>query len=147
MKIEEIRQLADIMTSHNLECLELENKDTKIHLKKAGTVPSAIAIPYNSDVYARQDAPVQTAQEEVSEPLSGKTVTSPIVGVFYASPSPDESPFVSVGSSVSKGDILCIVEAMKMMNEITSDFDGEVSKILVEDGQMVEFGQPIMTLI
>ena len=146
MKIEEIRQLADIMTSHNLECLELENKDTKIRLKKAYAAPSAIAIPYAGN-YARQEAPVQTVQENAPEALSGKIVTAPIVGVFYAAPSPDESPFVSVGSRVSKGDTLCIVEAMKMMNEITSDFDGEVSRILVEDGQMVEFGQPIMTLI
>jgi len=146
MKIEEIRQLADIMTSHNLECLELENKDIKICLKKAGVTPSAIAIPY-AGAFARQDEPAQSIQEEVSEALSGKIVTSPIVGVFYAAPSPDESPFVSLGSRVSKGDTLCIVEAMKMMNEITSDFDGEVSRILVEDGQMVEFGQPIMTLI
>jgi len=141
MNIEEIHQLADIMSTYSLEVLELEDKNMKICLKKAGA--GASAVPYCTS----ESAPTAQRTEPKQEVLEGKVVTAPIVGVFYSAPSPGEAAFVSVGSTVSTGDTLCIVEAMKMMNEITSEFDGKVSRILVEDGQMVEFGQPIMTLV
>ncbi|MGL5151069.1 MAG: acetyl-CoA carboxylase biotin carboxyl carrier protein [Clostridium sp.] len=78
--------------------------------------------------------------------VSGKEVKSPMVGTFYSSPSPEKSSFVEVGSKVKKGDILCIVEAMKLMNEIESEVDGEIVKILVNTGDMVEYGQPIFLI-
>lgn len=78
--------------------------------------------------------------------MSGHVVASPMVGTFYRSPSPDASPFVEVGQKVSVGDVLCIVEAMKMMNQIESDKAGTVTAILVEDGQPVEFDQPMFTI-
>ena len=77
---------------------------------------------------------------------SGNTVTSPIVGTFYAAPSPEKPPYVTVGRTVHKGDVLFIIESMKLMNEVTSEYDGVVAEILVEDGTTVEFGQPIMRI-
>ncbi len=76
----------------------------------------------------------------------GKAVKSPMVGVFYAKPAPDEKPFVTVGSRVEKGDVLCIIEAMKLMNEITADLEGEITEVCVSDGDIVEFGQPLFYL-
>lgn len=76
----------------------------------------------------------------------GSAVTCPLVGVFYAAASPEDAPFVTVGSSVKKGDVLCIVEAMKLMNEITAEKDGVVTQICVENGQVVEYGQPLFYL-
>ena len=87
----------------------------------------------------------ETIAEEKVE-VSGDIVKSPIVGTFYASTSPGKPPIVSKGDKVSKGDVLCIVEAMKVMNEITSDFDGEILDILVENGQFVEFGEPLFVI-
>jgi acetyl-CoA carboxylase biotin carboxyl carrier protein len=81
------------------------------------------------------------------EPAAGdKVMTSPLVGTFYAAPSPEKPPFVSVGRQVSKGDVLFIIESMKLMNEVTSEYDGVIAEIFVEDGETVEFGQPIMRI-
>ena len=80
------------------------------------------------------------------EEVEGNQITSPIVGTFYRKPSPDKDPFIKVGDLVQEGDVLCIIEAMKMMNEIKSDFSGKVLSINVEDGQPVEYGQHIITI-
>ena len=77
---------------------------------------------------------------------AGHWVNAPMVGVFYAAPAPDAEPFVRVGQHVQRGDVLCIVEAMKLMNEITADADGEIAEICVENGQVVEFGQPLFRI-
>ena len=81
-----------------------------------------------------------------AEKIEGSIVKSPIVGTFYASPSPDKPPFVKVGDTVKKGDVIMIIESMKLMNEVQSDFDGVVEKILVSDGQAVEYDQPVMII-
>ena len=83
---------------------------------------------------------------QIEKEIKGNQVTSPIVGTFYRKPSPDKEPFVKVGDIVNKGDVLCIIEAMKMMNEIKSEFDGKISSIEVDDGQPVEFGQTIIVI-
>ena len=83
---------------------------------------------------------------QIENEIKGNQVTSPIVGTFYRKPSPDKEPFVKVGDIVNKGDVLCIIEAMKMMNEIKSEFDGKISSIEVDDGQPVEFGQTIIVI-
>ena len=86
------------------------------------------------------------APAEKKEEISGNVVKSPIVGTFYASASPDKPPYVTVGKQVSEGDVLFIIESMKLMNEVTSEFTGTVEKILVQNGQAVEYGQPIMVI-
>lgn len=88
-----------------------------------------------------------TQQIEQNKKIEGNTVKSPIVGTFYSSSSPTKPAFVKVGDKVKKGDVLCIIEAMKVMNEITSQFDGEVAEILVNNEDMVEYGQPLFTII
>jgi acetyl-CoA carboxylase biotin carboxyl carrier protein len=87
------------------------------------------------------------APEAANEVIDGNVVAAPLVGTFYSSSAPGQEPFVSIGSVVKKGDTLCIVEAMKVMNEILSDFDGSVAGILVKDGDMVEHGQPLIRIV
>lgn len=130
MKIEELRELADFMAEKCITVLEVEEDEKKIRLERHSSLPE-------------QGTAAPEKKEELSLPDSdaGTKVKSPMVGVFYASPSPEEKPFVSVGAKVKKGDVLCIIEAMKLMNEIVADEDGEIAKICVSDGQVVEYGQ------
>ena len=141
--IDEILQLMDKMQQTGLKELEIEQGDfgLSIRAKEAAAVISAPAAVLQPVV--EQAEPVQ-AESEPEE--TGEVVTSPIVGTFYAAVSPDKPPYVSVGSKVNKGDTLCIIESMKIMNEIQSEFSGTVKKILVENGQMVEYGQPLMVI-
>ena len=94
--------------------------------------------------YAPAPTPAAAPAEAKAEVKKGQAVTSPMVGTFYKAPSPDARPFVEVGQTISKGDVVCIVEAMKLMNEIESEFSGKVVEVCVEDGQPVEFGQVLM---
>ena len=101
--------------------------------------PVAVAAP---QAPANVPAPQAPAAQEVAH--KGKALTSPMVGTFYSAPSPDADAFVKVGQTIKEGDVVCIVEAMKLMNEIESDFSGKITEICVEDGQPVEFGQVLM---
>lgn len=145
---EYIEKLAKIINEQDLTEISLEDGEQAITIRKDVVVTSApvVSAPVIS-------APVQaasasaTAKEEpkAEKPASkGTPITSPMVGTFYMAPSPDASPFVSVGGSVKQGDVVCIIEAMKMMNEIKSEVAGKVVEICVEDGQPVEFGQVLM---
>ncbi len=151
-EIEQIEQLFQFMTEHNLEEFEYSRGDLRIRLRKpsAGVVVSAprmaatpeIIVPGSVGAPAAESGSAAAAVEARStEDLH--LVKSPIVGTFYESPSPGTEAFVKVGSSVEAGKILCIVEAMKLMNEIESDVTGEVIRIFVENGQPVEYGQPL----
>ncbi len=136
MKIDELKELADFMTENSISVLEIEEEGgeepkKKIRIEKA--IGSVQVAP--QAVQTEKKAPVQEKE------VSGKAVKSPMVGVFYAAASPEEKPYVQVGDKVKKGDVLCIIEAMKLMNEITADEGGEVAKICVSDGQVVEYGQ------
>lgn len=133
--------------------LSLKNGDFEVELQKESAVMSAVpaqttAMPVAPAVSAPVSsaaeslAPVQTSADETDKGV----VKAPLIGVFYASPSPDAPPFVKVGDRVKKGDILCIIEAMKMMNEITAEADGTVSEVIAENGKLVEFGQPLFKL-
>lgn len=104
-------------------------------------VQEAVAAPVTTPVSEQK-----VTEENKEEEISGNFAKSPLVGTFYQSSSPDKAPFVKVGDTVKKGDVLCIVEAMKFMNEVTSEYDGTVAKILVNDGDMVEYGQPLFII-
>lgn len=148
--IEQIEQLLKTMSEHNLEEFEYSRGELRIRLKKpsAGamvTAPRAAAMP---EIIVAGTSPVAgaAAAPAASEPRSTEDlhlVKSPIVGTFYASPSPGAEPFVKIGGYVEDGQTLCIVEAMKLMNEIEPDGTGEVLRIFVENGQPVEYGQPL----
>lgn len=134
----DVKEFIEMLEGSSLSVLEIKNGDgSAIRLEKAIS-----AAPASVNESAPVAAPAAPAAP--SAPVAeGKTINSPIVGVFYAAPSPDSNPYVSVGQKISKGDTICIVEAMKCMNEIQSELDGEVTEVLVKDGDLVEYGQPL----
>ena len=138
--IEYIQELAKILKSNELTEISLENEDGAITIRKDVIVtPSAVAAPAVPAVSAVQPSVAEAAAEK-----KGTPIVSPMVGTFYTSPSPDAKPFVTVGQSIKKGDKVCIIEAMKLMNEIESEVEGKIVEICVQDGQPVEFGQVLM---
>lgn len=144
--IETIQKLADIVSSRELSEITVADGDKSVTIKGKKNIvqpaPPVMPVPMGVNAPA-----VQTAStEDKPETVSGNVVKSPIVGTFYAAPSPDKPAFVKVGDKVKKGDVIMIIESMKLMNEIQSDFDGVVEKILVSDGQAVEYDQPIMII-
>jgi len=151
--IDQIEQLLNTMAEHNLEEFEYSRGDLRIRLKKpsTGTVLTAArsnALPEIIVAGASSSATGSAVVTAPSAPEPRSTedmhlVKSPIVGTFYGSPSPGAEPFVKIGAYVEDGETLCIVEAMKLMNEIESDSSGEVLRIFVENGQPVEYGQPL----
>jgi acetyl-CoA carboxylase biotin carboxyl carrier protein len=153
-EIGQIEQLLRFMSEHNLEEFEYSRGDLRIRLKKPGAAMVVAAPPaprpapeiiVPSALSSAPEAPRKAVEPEVD--LRGgedlHLVNSPIVGTFYGSPSPGAEAFVKVGSHVDKGQTLCIVEAMKLMNEIESEISGEVLRIFVENGAPVEYGQPL----
>lgn len=143
-----IEKLAKVLAETGLTEISLEDGEQAITLRKevvVSSAPQVVAAPVQAAAPAVAATPVASAPAaDVAPAKKGTPITSPMVGTFYKAPSPDSEPFVSVGSTVSSGDVVCIVEAMKMMNEIESEVSGKVVEICVEDGQPVEFGQVLM---
>lgn len=138
--IEYIEKLAKVLTEGSLTEISLEDGEQAITIRKeviTGTPVVTAAAPAPAATPAQAPA----AKEEVKR---GKPLTSPMVGTFYKSPSPDSKPFVEIGQTVNQGDVVCIIEAMKLMNEIETEFSGKIVELCVEDGQPVEFGQVLM---
>lgn len=158
MDLKLVKNLLDLISKTELNEVSIEEGDFKMKVKKQSDAPAQSA-PMQFQMPAAQQAPAQAAppvsapapadssesESKESQP-DGDTVKSPIVGTFYEASSPDSDPFVKVGDTVQKGDTLCIVEAMKIMNEIEAEFSGTVQKILVDDGQPVEFDQPLFII-
>ena len=160
----QLERLLAFMSEHGLEEFEYAHGDLRIRLKKAIPQPSAapvLALPVAQPAAPPQvilaQTPVnapQTAPQAVSGPpqpapaatLDEHIIKSPIVGTFYAGPSPDAGPFVRVGDFVEAGQTVCIIEAMKLMNEIEADIGGEVARVLIENCQPVEYGEPLFAL-
>ena len=168
MKIEQVLELVKAVSDSELTEFKYEEDGVKLSLKKtsdkiiqvqAPAAPAAAPViapavmpaaapapvPAAAPVSAPADAEASAAVSAESE-VKGKVVKSPLVGTFYAAPAEDADPFVKVGDSVKEGQVLAIVEAMKLMNEIESDFTGTVTEILVENGQAVEYGQPLFVI-
>ncbi|MBR3889389.1 acetyl-CoA carboxylase biotin carboxyl carrier protein [bacterium] len=146
---EYIEKLAKIIAENDLNELSLEDGNQAITIRKdlPEVVSAGVAMPVaTAPVVAPAPVAAPVAPKaEVAEPAkSGKAIVSPMVGTFYSKPAPDKEPFVKLGDTVSAGDVVCIVEAMKLMNEIESEFSGKIIEICVEDGQAVEYGQTIM---
>ena len=141
--IDYVEKLAKVLADNALTEISLEDGEQAITLRKevvgVAATPVVTAAPAQAPA-----APVQTPVAEQKEVKKGKPLTSPMVGTFYSAPSPDADPFVKVGQTVKEGDVVCIVEAMKLMNEIESEFSGKIVEICVQDGQPVEFGQVLM---
>ncbi len=173
--LQELRELVEFLKASGIAEFEMEREDLKVALRFAGAAPAAAAAPgidalqmaallaaaKGGGAAAPAAAPVAAAAPAAAAPAAAAPaapaaevdphagahiVKSPIVGTFYAAPSPDAEPFVAVGDKVAVGKVLCIVEAMKLMNEIESDAAGEVVKVFVQPGQPVEYGQPLFAV-
>lgn len=156
MDSKRLAEIADVMEDRGLTRVRVEEPDgTAVELERASAaqpvavpmpMPSAMAAPVAAPAIAPA-APEPAAQAPAAAPEpKGAEVTAPMVGVFYAAPAPGDEPFVRVGSKVKAGETLCIIEAMKVLNEVTAEADGEVLEICVADGDLVEFGSCLMRI-
>lgn len=158
MDLKLVKNLLDLISESEVNEVSIEEGEFKIKVKKTSDSPAAsqlqYQIPAQQQPAQQQSNPAgeQSSAGETKEAPSGdsdpegEVVKSPIVGTFYEAPSPDSDPFVKVGDTVNKGDTLCIIEAMKIMNEIDAEFSGTVQKIIVNNGQPVEFDQPLFII-
>lgn len=161
MKIQEIREIIKLVDGSSIDEFTYESEGVKVKLKKNGgavqapatqSSPEAPKAEASAPAPAANTAPAAKAEELISEETPELAVEnngdfhkilSPMVGTFYKSPSPEDEAYVQVGSKVSADQVVCIVEAMKLFNEIEAEVDGEITEILVQDGQLVEYGQPL----
>lgn len=154
MDLRKLKTLIDLVSESSISELEITEAEGKVRIVKAAAAaaPAAVvtAVPLPPAAAPTVAAPVEPAAAATPAPAAaapaGKTVKSPMVGTFYRSASPGAKAFVDIGSTVAEGDPVCIIEAMKIMNEIESDIGGRIVQILCENGQAVEFGQPLFVL-
>lgn len=151
MDIRKIKKLIELLEHSSLTEMEITEGEETVKLSRTShaapaPVQATVSVPSPAATPAQAAAPAAepAAKEEAS--FSGQVVRSPMVGTFYSAPSPDAEPFVKAGQTVSAGDTLCMVEAMKMFNQIESEFSGKVKRILVENGQPVEFDEPLFEI-
>jgi|SRR5665213_939975 len=155
----ELERLLSFMSNHGLEEFEYAQGDLKIRLKKAGSQSAPAPVQMAQSPAPAPQAPViqqaasatpasapSTAAPAPAAAADEHIIKSPIVGTFYAGPSPEAGPFVRAGDKVDAGQTVCIIEAMKLMNEIEADVSGEIARVLVENGQPVEYGEPLFAL-
>lgn len=149
MNLKEIKEMIGLMNDNNLQELEVEKEGMRIRLKKMG----APASDFSGPVIIERQAQDKDARQEVTQPqLSGAQaakaieVKAPMVGTFYRSPSPGAPPYVEIGQTIEPGQVICIIEAMKLMNEIKAEIKGKILEILVENAEPVEFGQPMFLI-
>lgn len=152
VELETIEKLADIVTAKDLGEITIVDGEKTITIKgrkcpppPTGMIPMGMPAAASAAVQAGSAQSAQAVQA-AAPAVSGNVVKSPIVGTFYAASAPDKPPFVTVGQQVKKGDVIMIIESMKLMNEVQSEFDGTVAEILVKNGEAVEFDQPIMII-
>ncbi len=148
MEYDKIKQLMEDMGKSNIEELEIEFPEgMKISMKKNVAVVPAQEVVAQQSTNIPVVQSIQTTQPIQEEPKEEyKEIKSPMVGTFYSKPSPDKEEFVKVGDKVKKGQVVCIIEAMKLMNEIEAEFDGEVVEVCLNDGDAVEYGKPLFKL-
>jgi acetyl-CoA carboxylase biotin carboxyl carrier protein len=156
VNLDDVREILALMREHGISEFEIERDGLKLRLRKDSAAPTVTSVPVVvAGVHAAPVAPAVAAPEPVvpTLPVPGRdsevelaVVKSPIVGTFYRSPEPGTSSFVEIGTTVKKGQVLCIIEAMKLMNEIDSEYDGEIVNIYVENGQPVQYGERLFAI-
>lgn len=157
--LDDVKRLIELANKNDLSVLEIETKKgRRIRIEKNKPVAPAVAFNATAPAPTVAPAPVQTpvvetapvqqsAPTQASAPQpTGKTIKAPMVGVFYQAASPEAEPYVTVGKTVKKGDTVCIIEAMKLMNEIQAEEDGTIKEILVKNGDIIEYGQPLFVI-
>lgn len=153
MDKQELEEIVELIEKSKIDILKIEKGDFKLFYQKES---AQLALIDQLPVQKPSNGETNTVKKEMIEMMDQKQaeetesefhqIKSPIIGVFYARPNPDAEPFVQVGSHIKKDETVCIIEAMKLLNEISSDVEGEIVEILVEDGQMVEYGQPLFSV-
>ena len=151
MDIRKVKKLIELLEESNIGEIEIKEGEESVRISRNAAAPP-VAAPMNYAPPVAQPAPAQAAApaaapESAAPEVSGHVVKSPMVGTFYRSPSPSSPAFAEVGKAVKVGDVICIVEAMKMMNQIEADKAGTIDAILVEDGEPVEFDQPLVSIV
>jgi acetyl-CoA carboxylase biotin carboxyl carrier protein len=154
MNVDDIRILLDLVKTHELAEFELETEDVKLRVRRAGpapvvSVPPPVYQPLPAAAFQGQPTHIPAPAAAPAEPAESADlaiVKSPIVGTFYKSPEPNAPSFAEKGTQVKKGQVLCIIEAMKLMNEIESDYDGEVVAVYIENGQPVQYGERLFAI-
>jgi len=161
MDLEQIKQILDLVRQHELSEFEIEHEGLRLKVRKEANGSHIVSLPAPSTPLVLPPsvggaaavaqspppaAPAMSAATETDAEIELAVVKSPIVGTFYRSPEPGSASFVDVGSTVKKGDVLCIIEAMKLMNEIDSEYDGEIVNIYVENGQAVQYGERLFAI-
>ena len=146
MEVKEMKELIAAVSSANVDEFQYEDDDFSIKIaKKKAKIATVDATVAGVPVQTSEIMP-ETDTDAAEEVISGDEIKAPLVGTFYVAPSEGAEPFVSVGDKVKKGQVIGIVEAMKLMNEVESEYDGTVAAVLVENGEMVEYGQPLMII-
>jgi len=152
MDLRKLKKLIDLVEESGISELELTEGEEKVKISRnTFTPPQPQLIQSQAALNAQQiikleEPPISNEEKKIAIANDSNSINSPMVGIFYRAASPDASPFIEVGSSVKKGDTLCIIEAMKLLNEIECDRDGIIKKILIENGQPVEFGEPLFII-
>lgn len=149
MDLRKLKKLIDLVEESGISELELTEGEESVRISRQGQVvqqPQQYTMPQQPILAVQNQVPTTTSANTDKAQETGHALTSPMVGTFYRSSSPEADPYVEVGSSVKKGDTLCIIEAMKLLNEIEADRDGIVKKIMVENAQPVEFGEPLFII-
>ena len=139
-KMKTLEELAQLMEKYGLSEISVEEGDFKAAMSKLPPMPMMPA------AMPQMIAPAAAPQQSAAPAMTGNIIKSPIIGTFYAAPAPGKPAFATVGQQIEKGDVICIVESMKLMNEINSEFSGRVAEIFVKDGEAVEFDQPLMRI-
>lgn len=152
MNIKEIKELLDLMQEHQIAALEYEKGDVKLKLNKnvapmmAMEAPRMMAMPASMPAASAANTTGAAEPKQAANDPNVIIIKSPMVGTYYASPAPDQPSYIKIGQSIKEGDVLCIIEAMKLMNEIKSEMSGTVVEILLENGQPIEYDQPILKI-
>ncbi|MBS0499717.1 MAG: acetyl-CoA carboxylase biotin carboxyl carrier protein [Burkholderiaceae bacterium] len=148
MDLRKLKTLIDLVSESNVSELEITEAEGKVRIVKAGlAAPAVAAVPVQAVPVAAPAAVAAPVAAAPAEPaVTGFVVKSPMVGTFYRSASPGGSPFVEVGQKVNEGDVICIIEAMKILNEIEAEKSGTITQVLGENGQAVEYGQPLFVI-
>ena len=146
MKYEKIKQLIEDMGNSKITSLDIEFPDgMKVKMEKSSEKVTVIEkTPVKED---EKETVVKNDKDDLVADPEGNVIKSPMIGTFYSKPSPDSAPYVEVGTQVKKGTVLCIVEAMKLMNEIESEYDGKIVEVFVKDGEPVDYGKPLFRIV
>jgi acetyl-CoA carboxylase biotin carboxyl carrier protein len=148
MDIRKVKKLIELLEESGISEIEISEGEESVRISrypKPGAVTTTVAVPAAPAAPSSPAAPAVAAAAPAA-PTRGQQVTAPMVGTFYSGPAPGAKPFVEIGTEVKAGDTLCVIEAMKMMNQIESEFAGRIVSILVENGSPVEFGQPLFVI-